>query len=53
MCLRGKESRETEKETITHTQVNLRDPAPKHLSAFYMNETERFGHLFIAEHHLN
>lgn len=31
--------------------VNLLGPVPKHLSAFYINETERFGHLFMGKYH--
>ena len=27
---------------------NLLGPVPKHMSAFYINETERFGHLFMG-----
>lgn len=43
MCLRSKTTVLTRRNYYTYP-VNLLGPVPKHLSAFYINETERFGH---------
>lgn len=50
--LRRKTTELTRRNYYTYP-VNLLGPAPKHLSAFYVNETERFGHLFMGKYHLN
>lgn len=52
MCLRRKTTVLTKRNYFTYP-VNLLGPVPKQLSAFYINETERFGHLFIGKYHLN
>lgn len=32
---------------------NLLGPVPNHMSAFYTNKTEKFGHLFVGRDHVN
>lgn len=46
-CLRRKTTVLTKRNYDTYP-VNLLGPVPKHLSAFYINETERFGDLFMV-----
>jgi len=50
VCLRRKTTVLTRRNYYTYP-VNLLGPVPKHLSAFYINETERFGHLFMDKYH--
>lgn len=52
MCFSRKTTVLTRRNYDTYP-VNLLDPVPKHMSAFYIDKTERFGHLFMGKYYVN